>query len=98
MLYAIYASSYNEHFYLYIFGLKRSYLTHCSTLSTLACSRPLVSRPTQTFSIEKSPFRALLRSAMAPPSVPTWRRMGRALCKLAGWLRERGRELGLPLK
>lgn len=59
-----------------IFGDNWSYLTHCSTLSMLACSNPRASKPTQTRSIEVSPERTVCKKV--PPD-PSWRRIGREL-------------------
>lgn len=60
----------------YILGASRSYLTHCSTLSTLVCSIVRASSPNQTRNIDVSPERK--ESRIVVP-VPSCRRIGRAL-------------------
>jgi hypothetical protein len=59
-----------------MFGDSMSYLTHLSTDSTLACRNVRASRPTQTRSIDVSPWRTDRRNVEPDPS---WRRIGRAL-------------------
>lgn len=67
---------YRKKNYVQILGDSWSYLTHCSTLSMLACSNPRASKPTQTRSIEVSPERTVFKKVEPEPSC---RRIGREL-------------------
>lgn len=60
----------------HMLGDKRSYLTHCSTVSKLLWSNPRASSPTHTRSMDMSPDRTDLKEVVLDPN---FRRMGREL-------------------
>lgn len=63
-----------------MFGDSISYFTHISTLSTLACSMVLASRPTHTRNMDVSPWRTDFNRVVPEPNCL---RMGRALRQIS---------------
>lgn len=75
-----------------MFGDRRSYFTHFSTLEMLALRKLRASSPTHTRSMDVSPSRTDLSSVDLEPS---WRRIGNALfiCRLVTVMKQKKQEV-----